>query len=514
MPDRTPQQPEPFWRDYLTLPEYPSLQEDLEVDVAIVGGGITGITTAFLLAESGVKVALIDASRLMNGTTGHTTAKMTVQHDLIYDELIGNLGEEHAKLYYQANNEAMEWMKAFIQKEQISCDFSERSATLYATTDQYAKKIEKEAKAYDKLGIPYKLENKLEMNLGEQNAVTIPNQGQYHPIRYLLTMLRDIEANGGEIFEQTAAVDIEDDAQPTVVTRDGQKIRCERVVIATHFPFYDGLGFYFTRMYAERSYVLAVKSKSPYNGGMFLKVDSPSRSLRDVTINDEQYVLIGGESHKTGQGIDTRKHYEALETFAREKLGVADYPYRWSAQDLTTLDKVPYIGHLTESHPRVLVATGFRKWGMTHSTVAGHLLHDLILEKQNPYEELYSPSRFRPDPSIRRFLSTNADVAGHLLKGKLELPISQPENLKYDEGRPVAVNGRRAGGYRDHDGKLHVVDTTCTHMGCEVEWNAGDRTWDCPCHGSRFHYDGSVVEGPAKKPLKLLNQELKNSSES
>jgi Rieske Fe-S protein len=215
-------------------------------------------------------------------------------------------------------------------------------------------------------------------------------------------------------------------------------------------------------------------------------------------------ILVGGENHKTGQGITTLRHYEALEKYAEETFGIEKYLYRWSAQDLTTLDKVPYVGRITSSHPNVFVATGFRKWGMTNGTAAAILLKDLIARGESLYEELYSPSRFEGDTMVKNFLAGNAEVAKHLVKGKIEKPNKNPEELKHDEGAVVSVRGKRAGAYKDSSGLLHIVDTTCTHLGCEVEWNSGDRTWDCPCHGSRFSYNGEVVEGPAEKPLKRL----------
>lgn len=219
-------------------------------------------------------------------------------------------------------------------------------------------------------------------------------------------------------------------------------------------------------------------------------------------------VLIIGESHKTGQSPDTEKHFDALAKFGDETLGVEHILYRWSAQDLTTLDKVPYIGEITSGQPNVLVATGYRKWGMTNGTAAALLLKDIVLGKENRYKTLYSPTRFYATPSIKNFLVQNADVVGQLIKGKLQLSDVNPHQLKHDEGAIVVIRGKRKGAYRDKEGKLHIVDTTCTHVGCEVEWNSGERSWDCPCHGSRFTYTGEVIEGPAEKPLKKYDYKM------
>jgi Rieske Fe-S protein len=257
-------------------------------------------------------------------------------------------------------------------------------------------------------------------------------------------------------------------------------------------------------MYADRSYILACKTDDDYPGGMYISADNPTRSIRSVELDGEKGVLIAGESHKTGQGGNTQEHYSALEKFAEQHFTVKEVVNRWSAQDLITLDKVPYIGRLTQGEQNVLVATGFKKWGMTSGVLAAKLLRDYVLERENEYHEVFSPSRFYADPSLKEFIKTNADVAGHLFKGKLQTPAKTYEHLSNDEGGVIQFKGQRAGGYKDDEGNVHIVDTTCTHLGCETEWNEGDRTWDCPCHGSRFSTTGDVIEGPAEKPLKRL----------
>lgn len=210
---------------------------------------------------------------------------------------------------------------------------------------------------------------------------------------------------------------------------------------------------------------------------------------------------------QTGHGEPEICHYEALQKFAVETFGIGAFCCRWSAQDMTTLDKIPYIGPITKNEERVMVATGFRKWGMTGTHLAAMLMRDRIMQKENPYADIFSPQRFEADPMVKKFISANTDVAGQLVKGKLDMRDQSLDALKNDEGAVVRINGKRAGAYKDQDGNLYLVDTTCTHMGCEVKWNSGDRTWDCPCHGSRFACTGEVVEGPAKEPLKKIDQQ-------
>lgn len=508
--EELPVLPQSYWRDTCPLPAFPKLEETfVQADVAIVGGGITGITTAYLLASEGYRTVLLEAGRLFNGTTGHTTAKITAQHDLIYHELIGTIGEEKARLYYQANAEAAQFMKRLVEKHRIACDYSEQDAYIYTETEESISRIADEMTAYHKLGIPGDWVDDCPLPLPIKGAIVMKGQAQFHPLHYVKTLTDQFLQSGGMIYENTMAQTVEEGAVPTVVTKDGCRVTAKHVISCTHFPFFDGKGYYFTRLHAERSYVLGIPGGDQVSlDGMYLSADQPKRSLRSVTTQDgERLLLIGGESHKTGQGICTMKHYEALRAFAERLFQVPHISYRWSAQDLVTLDKVPYIGPVSSGIDNVLVATGLRKWGMTNSAAAGLLLRDLVQGKDNPYRELYTPSRFQVTSDVKNFVVLNADVAKHLVSGKLESVQRTPEDLAAGEGAVITVEGRRAGAFRDEHGTLHIVDTTCTHMGCELEWNSGERSWDCPCHGSRFSMNGKVLEGPAKKPLTRLDKE-------
>ncbi len=497
-----------YWQEANNLPDFPTLKQNSRTDVVIVGGGITGITAAYLLANEGVQVTLLEADRLLGGTTAHTTAKVTAQHGLIYDELITNLGRSKARLYYEANIEALKFIGKTVEELQIECDFSKQDAYLYATSDQSTDKLKKEADAYHALHIDGEMIDTLPVDVNIKKALIMKNQAQFHPVKYLSHLIHNITEKGGRIFENTTAVNVETGDHPAVLTRDGFRIEADHVLACSHFPFYEGLGLYAARLYADRSYVLAVKPKQKFPGGMYISANQPTRSLRSVDINGEEAVLIVGENHKTGQGKDTMKHFEALEAFGEKTIGIEKILFRWSAQDLTTLDKVPYIGEITAGQPNILIATGYRKWGMSNGTAAGMLLRDIVLGKKNRFQELYTPSRFHANPSVKNFLKQNVNVAAHLIQGKFEMPARNPDTLSNDEGTVISIKGERKGAYRDMEGKLHIVDTTCTHMGCEVEWNSGERTWDCPCHGSRFSYTGDVVEGPAEKPLQNYDYKL------
>ncbi|MCM3109450.1 FAD-dependent oxidoreductase [Lederbergia lenta] len=499
-----PKETESYWIKSTEMKSFPQLKNDIEVEVAIIGGGITGITTAYALIKEGFKVAIFEASSVLNGTTGHTTAKITAQHGLIYDELIQHFGKEKARLYYEANLNAAKYIENNIDLHGIECEYRKEDAYLYTTSSDYLADLEKEAEAYRKLGIDGEYTESIPLDLNVKAAVIMKNQAQFHPLQYVTRLLDYIKENGGEIYENSVATRMEDGNPAIVHFKNESKVTAKYVISSSHFPFHDGRG-YFARMHPERSYVIAAKPEKTFPGGMYINAEQPTRSIRSVTINGEEFLLFSGDGHKTGQGKVEMKHYEALEKFAKENFDTKNILYRWSAQDLVTVDKVPYIGKISAGHENIFIATGFRKWGMTTSTVAALLITDLIIGKANPYEDLYTPSRFVVDPSIKEIIKENVNVAANLIGGKLERPDKELKDIKEGEGSVVTIKGARAGAYKTETGELFVVDTTCTHMGCEVNWNGGDKTWDCPCHGSRFSFEGEVMEGPAARPLKKID---------
>lgn len=504
-----PQFPHSYWLDSAASPHFSSLTQDETADVAIVGAGITGITLAYLLAKRGLNVVLLEAGKILSGTTGHTTAKVTCQHGLIYDELIAHFGVEQARQYYAANEEALQWIAGTIKEHDIDCSFQEDSAWLYTRSVDYIPDLEKEMRAYEKLGIHGQLNESSPLPFSIRAGLSMNKQAHFNPVRYLHKLLALAIEHGVKVYEHTTAVTVEKHnaehgKTSSIVTKDKVNVYCDHIVACSHFPFYDDMQFYFLRMYAERSYAVCFKPQQSYPGGMYINIENPTRSLRPVSINGETYVIAGGENHPTGQGICTIKHYEALQQFAEQSFGVESMPYRWSAQDLISLDKLPFIG-ATSHDPQILVATGYKKWGMTTGTAAALLLEKTISGEASPYAGLFTPARFHADPSVKTFLNYAGNTIKHFVKGKLmESGKQHAEELERGEGSVVTVNGKRAGAYRTMEGELFIVDTTCTHLGCEVEWNSGELSWDCPCHGSRFAYDGEVLNGPADKPLQRL----------
>ncbi|NMA67819.1 MAG: FAD-dependent oxidoreductase [Desulfitobacterium sp.] len=495
--------PASLWIDSTPSTSYPSLVGDTNVDVAIIGGGMTGITTAYLLAQGGLKTVVLEAERILLGTTGHTTGKLTVQHNLIYDYLLKQIGEENSKLYAEANRAAIEFVAETIRREDIQCDFSRQSAYLYTQKRRHIKALEKEFEVACKLGIQAYLVEDIPLDLPVKGALRFDNQAQFHPRKYLLALAERFIAQGGNIYEQTKVVDIRGKGPFIVHTESGAKIKADYVIMACHYPFHILPGFYVAKIYQEREYAIVVKAKEKFPGGMYVNVEDPPRSLRGLPTPEEDRILIVGERHRTGTGKNLTEHYKNLMKFAQGLFTVEDFPFHWSTQDCSTLDDIPYIGPVSKDKPNLLMATGYRKWGMTHSTVAALLLRDGILEGKSPWEEVYSPSREGNLKSKTRFVFNTGDLVYHFVGGKLKKGEKE-YSLSPGEAVIANIKGRRGGIYKDREGKLHIVDTTCTHLGCELQWNDGELSWDCPCHGSRYDIDGNPLHGPTLKPLKKI----------
>lgn len=497
-----------YWLKEPAKYEFPPLKEDITVDVCVVGGGITGITTAYLLSQLDYSVCLIEANKLFSGTSGLTTAKITTQHGLIYDEFIQQKGVDNARKYYDSNNEAKTFIENTINKHNISCNLEKQASYLYTRDEKGLEKLEAEAKAYEQLNIKSSLtynENDL-LPFKVLGLLKIENQALFHPVHYLQSLLDQCRKNNVKIYENTRAIGLQYMKRPTVVCERDFHIVSDYVVQASHYPFYDGTEFFPLKMYANRSYAIAAQVKNKLSG-MFINVDSPTHSIRPLTIDEGEAIIVAGENHRTGDDqIKTSEQFNNLEQFLRESFHPNKILNYWSAQDYTTLDNLPYVGQITEDQPNVFVATGYRKWGMTNGTNAALMICDLIMEKENPYKELYAPDRKATfDPSIKHMFSFNAKVAKELIKGKLSIKNDSFKQLKQKNAIIKSIDGNRIGIYKDENNQLFAVDTTCTHLGCELQWNDAETSWDCPCHGSRFTYEGKIINGPAKKPLRQIN---------
>ena len=499
--DELPGRPVSLWIATTPKTHYPALSGDISVDVAVLGGGITGLATAYLLKQAGAAVAVLEAGRVVGSVTGNTTAKITSQHGLFYDQLVSDFGEEKARLYGEAQEAAKEKIASLVEQLGVDCDFRRTSAYTYTLDEQEREQIEREVEAAKRLGLPASYTEETELPFRVRAAVRFDNQAQFHPRKYLLALAERIPGGGSHLFELTRASDIEDGVPCVVKTGGGGTVRAKAVVVATHFPFYDP-NIYFAAMYPTRSYVLGCRLNGPVPQGMYVSTGTPHNSIRNNPYEGGELVMLGGEHHKTGQGGDTRERYQRLEEWARANFDVASVEFRWSTQDNNTVDGVPYIGRLSSGSERVYVATGFKGWGMTNSHVSALLLTDLILGRETPWAEVFDPSRFKPVTSARDFIRENMNVAKEFMSDRVSTPgLDSLGKIPLGRGEVVEWRGERVAVYKDESGGVSACSAVCTHMGCVVRWNSAERSWDCPCHGSRFDYDGKVVQGPANESL-------------
>jgi len=436
---------ETVWNDTAS-PSFPALEGDIKTDVLIIGGGMAGVLCALFLKRAGVDCTLIESDRIAAGTTGRTTAKITVQHGLFCHGLLRRYGEEKAAQYLAANRAALEkWQQLCAA---VPCGYETQDSYVYSLRGK--ERLEEELRAMERLGFPGEYVSRLALPFSTAGAVKVSGQGQFHPLRFLAGVVP-----GLRIYERTAARAFHG---KTVFTGRG-KIRAEKIIVATHFPILNKHGAYFLKLFQSRSYVLAVEGTEKV-GGMYVDEGEKGLSFRDC----EGKLLIGGGSHRTGkQGGG----WPELKAFVRTHYPDAAVTAQWAAQDCMSLDGIPYIGPYSPRTPGLYVATGFNKWGMTSSMAAAMILSDLVRGKENPWAEVFAPDR----TVLHRQLGVNAwESAVHLLT-------------------PTVPR--------------------CPHMGCALKWNPREHTWDCPCHGSRFTEKGKLLENPATGDMKRLSKKLR-----
>ena len=487
------------------MPRFERLEGEVETDVAVLGGGLVGITTALLLQEGGKDVVLVEADRLGAGVSGHTTAKVSSQHGLKYATLRSKYGPEAARTYGQANQAALEWMARRVELNDIDCDFRRRPAFAYAPAGESTSGVEDEVAAAAEAGLPASLDDSVQLPYPVAAAVRFDDQAEFHVRKYLGALVEQFIAAGGRAFERSRASQV-DSGTPSMVRVPGGMVTADKVVVATHYPFLDR-SLAFARVHPQRSYAVLCRVEQPPPQGMFLSASSPTRSIRAVPFEGEELLLVGGEGHKTGTGGDTRRRYDTLRRFADEHWGVESVEYQWSSQDNSSIDELPLIGRVTPFDPHLLMATGFAKWGMTGGTAAAMILAEACAGREHQWAHLFDPRRLNLRAAATSAVKENAETGYRMVRDRLvNHGGRQIQDLSPGEGDIVEHDGHKVAGYRDDDGNLVAVSTRCTHLGCQVNWNAAERSWDCPCHGSRFAPDGRVLQGPAvhrleRKPI-------------
>ena len=425
---------ESIWQKTAHLPEFDSLQGDKSTDVLIIGGGITGLLTAYFLKQAGVDCCLVEKGRICQGTTAHTTAKITAQHGLIYHKLVRHIGVEGAQKYLQANLSALEQYRHMCR--QIDCDFEDKDNFVYTRGDRAL--LDKEMGALAAIGADAEFCNTLPLPISTDGAVKFAHQAQFHPLKFLAEIAKDLP-----IYEHTFVEEMQGN---TAVTEQG-KIHAKAVIVTTHFPFINKHGSYFLKLYQHRSYVVAYQN-APALGGMYVDNSQTGFSFR----NWGDFLLLGGGGHRTGKQGDA---WDAIRRFASQYYLGAQAVCQWAAQDCMSLDDIPYIGQYSARTGKLFTATGFNKWGMTGAMAAAQILCDLVQGKENDFADIFSPSR----------------------------SICKPQLL---------VNG-----FESITNLLSFSGKRCPHLGCALKWNPAEHSWDCPCHGSRFDEDGHVLDNPA-----------------
>ncbi|XZH20664.1 FAD-dependent oxidoreductase [Clostridium perfringens] len=473
-----------LWSESCKFRKREALNKDIKTDVLVIGAGIAGILTAYMLKQNGREVVVIDAAEIASGNTKNTTAKITSQHDLIYSKLITEFGEEKARQYAKANELAIKKYKEIIEDRRIECDFEEKPAYVYSLNE--VEVLKEEVEAAKKLGIDAEFVQKANLPFKINGALKFNNQAQFNPLKFL----KDI-SNELVIYENTRALEIKEN----LVVTSGGNITAKNIVVATHYPIMNAPGYYFMKMHQERSYVLALENKSEIDG-MYIELNKEGYSFR--TYNN--LLLLGGISHRTGENEEGGS-YDELRKVAKRLYPKAKEKYHWSAQDCMTIDGIPYIGRYSSEIPSIYVATGFNKWGMTSSMVSAMIISDMILEKENDFSEIFSPRRFDLSLSINNIANDLIETAKNFIAQKVYIPSSEIEHIKNGHGGIIEYNGEKVGVYKNKEGKEFFVSTKCTHLGCQLSWNADELTWDCPCHGSRFDYKGRLIGSPATKDL-------------
>jgi glycine/D-amino acid oxidase-like deaminating enzyme/nitrite reductase/ring-hydroxylating ferredoxin subunit len=491
----------PLWYDTAVINRFPQLERDIEVDVCIVGGGITGLTAANILKKAGKTVALIEMNRVGHGETGHTSAHLTELLDIDYNTLISDFGIDNAKLVLSSVREAIQKIEHNVTEKNINCGFRRVSGWQYTEKRSEIDQIEKEADAAVKLGVACELVTTMPWQRKIARAIRLDNQAQFQPIAYLAALAESIPGGGSSIFENTRMMKV-DEGQPCLVTTDRGAIKAKDVIVATNVPTTNKL-FLQTKIASYRTYCIAIREKEPRDlANLYWDLDDPYHYVRSAAFNGIPHVIIGGADHKVGQEEHTLLHFQKIEDWARERFNIDQVTHRWSGQVVEPVDGLPFIGRNSLSD-HTYVATGYSGTGLTFGTVAAMLVTDLILGVENPWAEVYQATRVKPLASVKDYLKENIDYPSHLIGDRVSrAQESDTHALKENQGAIVRVGGKKVAAYRDPQGELHVMSPVCPHMGCYVHWNEAEISWDCPCHGARFDATGHLLHGPAVTDLK------------
>ncbi len=445
----------------------------------------------------------------MSIPVGNTTGKITSQHGLFYDYLLQSEGSKKAKQYLEANEQAIKNIETIIKQEKIDCDFEKQDAYIFSRNEGGLSKIQKEVEAVKSLGFPAEFTKEIPLPLPIKGAIKFYNQAQFHPVKYAQGLVDSIlKTQRVSLYEDTKVVDVKQGKEGyDIFVENGNQVNAKYVVLATHYPILNSPGYYFLKMYQSLSYVIGVETKEELFEGMYLSSEQPTISFRTAKQGEKRILLVGGLDHKTGEKKDLSNNYEELEKIAKQVDPNSKVIYRWCTQDCISLDKIPYIGEFSKLMPNVYIGTGYKKWGMTSSNIAANMIVDKILGKENPYEEVFTSTRLKPIKNYQEMGNMIKEVADGLVIEKIKIPKETITDIPKGEGKIVEVDGRKLGVYQDETGIFFAVKPVCSHLGCELSFNNLEKTWDCPCHGSRFTFEGKSIYDPSIKDLERVEIE-------
>ena len=476
-------------------------------DVIVVGGGITGITTGLLLQKSGRSVLIAEAQNIGFGTTGGTTAHLNSFMETPFSRLIKDFGEENAKLVAKAAREALDLIKKHVHEYEIDCGYKEVPAYLYATDEKQIQELDDFFEGFQKVGAEVSISNTIPVKIPFEKAFEVPGQGQFHPTQYIYVLAKEFENNGGVIKENCRVTTVEENEVLEITTSCGT-VKAKNLIYATHIP--PGVNLLHFRCAPYRSYVIAAKLKNEadYPTALAYDMADPYHYFRTQEVDGQKYLIAGGEDHKTAHEENTEGCFHKLEAYVRNYYDIESIPYRWSSQYFNPTDGLAYIGHLPGHPKNMFVATGYAGIGMTNSHIAAVVLTDLITKGKSEYEHLFNPNRIKPVAGFSNFVKEAADVVGRFIGDRFSIEkIHDLVEIAPGEAKVVKYEGHTLALYKDEEGQLHACNSACTHIKCTVGWNSAEKSWDCPCHGSRFSYDGTMLTGPARKDLEQLKIE-------
>jgi glycine/D-amino acid oxidase-like deaminating enzyme/nitrite reductase/ring-hydroxylating ferredoxin subunit len=501
-----------IWQTIATEYQSTILAGHREYDVLVVGAGITGVTTALLLQHAGKSCILVEAANAGFGTTGGTTAHLNTFYDTPYQTMIKDFGEENAKLIAQGARTAIGLIKSNITNYNIECDFEEKDAYLFAENEDQIKDLEEIVEAANKLEVHMDFAGNMPYPFPHVKVARIPGQAQFHPIKYLDALLRAFTEAGGTFIENCRVTKIKEGELLEVETSLGI-IKARNSIYATHIP--PGVNVLHFRNAPYRSYALGIKLQhEDYPSALAYDMQDPYHYYRTQEIDGQHYLIAGGEDHKTGHEENTEASFRRLESHVRTYFRVDEVAFRWSSQYYEPADGLPYIGRLPGHGENMFVATGYSGNGMIYGTLAGLILSNLLVNGASIYEKLLSPSRIKPVAGFTNFVKEGADVVKELVKAVFPAEkLKELADLATGEAKVVKYEGNVMGLYKDQYGELHAVNSSCPHINCSVGWNAAEKTWDCPCHGSRFGFDGKLLTAPAVDDLQKIDLDGTNSEE-